>query len=88
MYLVITSSKDSYITNKVIDQKFRATDANVGKAATLDLFKMFDETSITGSNSGNEFSRVLIKFDYDKLTSLTSKNLNINDSSFFCKLKL
>jgi hypothetical protein len=39
MYRILSASKDAYITNKIINQTFRATDANVGQAGTLDLFK-------------------------------------------------
>ena len=47
MYLVFTASKDTYITNKIINSSTRATDANLGAASTLDLFKLYDETKIT-----------------------------------------
>ena len=43
MHRILSASKDAYITNKVINNQFRATDANVGQAGTLDLFKLFEE---------------------------------------------
>jgi hypothetical protein len=93
MYLILTSSKDSYITNKIIENKFRATDANVGKAGTIDIFKLYEEstflsgsTRITGSIREN--STGLIKFDFEKLNALTSSNLDINSSRFSAKLKM
>ena len=43
MYLVITASKDTYITNKIIDNKFRVKDANVGRAGSIDIFKLYAE---------------------------------------------
>lgn len=102
MYLVLSASKDTYITNKIVNNNFRATDANVGLAGTLDLFKLFDETPplttdnlinapISGSSDeAIEFSRILIKFDYSELIRL--KNLgkiDINSSNFkaFMSLK-
>jgi len=88
MYLVITASSDTYLTNKIVDQSFRATDANVGAASTLDLFKLYNETSITGSDGGNEISRILIKFNYDNIGALTSSRLNIDDASFNCRLRM
>ena len=45
MYRIMSSSKDTYITNKVIDNSFTASDANVGKAGTLDLFKLYNESN-------------------------------------------
>ena len=43
MIIVCTASSDTYITDKIIDGNFRATDANAGQAATLDLFKLYNE---------------------------------------------
>lgn len=100
MYLVLSASKDTYITNKIINNSFRATDANVGLAGTLDLFKLYDESSsLTSDNAINaplgssnkpvEFSRILIKFDYSELNRL--KNLgkiDINSSKFKAFLSL
>ena len=37
MYRILSASKDTYITNKIINKSFRATDSNVGQAGTLDL---------------------------------------------------
>ena len=45
MYLALSASKDAYITNKIIGSSFRATDANLGQAGTLDLFKLYDENA-------------------------------------------
>jgi len=46
MFLNLTASKDTYIQNKVIGNRFRATDANVGYAGTLDLFKFYGESQL------------------------------------------
>ena len=48
MYLIFSASADNYITNKVISPALSASDANVGQASTLDLFKLYDETTWTG----------------------------------------
>jgi hypothetical protein len=88
MYRILTSSKDTYITNKIVNNSFRATDANVGQAGTLDLFKLYAE-STTGSNATpTELSRALIKFDLAPLKKLTGTSLDITHPSFKCTLKL
>lgn len=46
MYKILSASNDNYITNKSINN-FRVTDSNVGSAGTLDLFKLYNETSFT-----------------------------------------
>jgi len=88
MYLALTASKDAYITNKIVGSSFRATDANLGQAGTLDLFKLYDENRIVGETNPIELSRALIKFDYGALTNLMRTKLDINDSSFRCNLVL
>ena len=65
-----------------------ATDANVGRASTLDLFKLYDETELNGSGSQTELSRVLIKFDTSPISNLTSSVIDINSSKFKAFLKL
>jgi len=88
MYLILTASKSTYITNKIIDNKFRATDANVGKAGTLDLFKLYNESTLTGSTDPIELSRILLKFNLDSLQNLTASNIDIGSSTFRARLKL
>ena len=88
MYLILTASKDTYITNKIIDNKFRATDANVGHAGTIDLFKLYAESTSGSDTSPRELSRALIKFDLQPLYNLTASSLNLNSSNFEVKLKL
>jgi hypothetical protein len=48
MYKILTASADTYITNKVLNNATRATDANMGNASTIDIFKLYDESSFTG----------------------------------------
>ena len=93
MYRILSASKDTYITNKVINNSFRATDANVGQAGTLDLFKLFNESTFTSASvsvtsSVNELSRILVKFDLDPIRKLTGSSLDISNSSFKCFLRL
>ncbi|MAG25251.1 hypothetical protein CMI47_06695 [Candidatus Pacearchaeota archaeon] len=88
MYRILSSSSDTYITNKIINSSFRATDANVGAAGTLDLFKLYDESLISGTDAPTEISRILIKFDLSHLKALTGTTLDIANPSFSCTLKL
>ena len=93
MFYILTASADTYITNKIIDNKFKATDANVGRAGTLDLFKLWDESTYMSAStritsSVDELSRILIKFDYNKIAELTSSSLDTNHPSFNVTLEL
>tara|TARA_B100000900_G_scaffold415902_1_gene447776 strand:- start:1734 stop:3713 length:1980 start_codon:yes stop_codon:yes gene_type:complete len=89
MYRIITASSDTYITNKIINNRFRATDANVGQAGTLDLFKLYNESTIKGETKPIEISRLLIKFDLDKVKTMNdSGQIDITDSSFKAFLNL
>jgi hypothetical protein len=64
MYLILTSSKDAYITDKIIESKFRAVDANTGRAGTIDIFKLYNESFLSGEINPIELSRGLVKFDF------------------------
>ena len=88
MKIFCTASKDTYITNKIIDGRLVADDANVGRAGTLDLFRLFNETKLRGSGSQDEVSRLLIQFDYANLKALTESKCDLNSSNFSAKLKL
>lgn len=94
MHRILSASKDAYITNKVINNNFRATDANVGQAGTLDLFKLYEEsTEVSGSTkvtgSVKELSRLLLKFDLSAITRMQSEGkIDINSNTFICHLKL
>ena len=85
MYRILSASKDGYITDKYVGG-VRSTDANVGRAGTIDLFKLYNETflSVTSSVSGVfERSRALIQFPIETLSALTaSGKLNTSDPSF------
>jgi len=88
VYLIFTASKDTYITDKIIDSDFRATDANVGQAGTIDLFKLYNETTLNDLTGTAEISRGLIKFDLSPLKSLTGSVIDINSSKFKVKMQL
>ena len=89
MYRILTASADTYITNKIVNNDFKATDANVGQAGTLDLFKLYEE-SVSGSDSSPiELSRLLIKFDTKPLRDMhLSGTIDIADSTFRTYVKL
>ncbi len=89
MYRILSASKDAYITNKIINNAFRATDANMGSAGTLDLFKLYDENSISGDSAPIELTRLLIKFPINEISRMDNDGeIDINDSSFKCQLRL
>lgn len=88
MYRLLKSNKDAYITNRIIDNSFRAVDTNVGHAATLDLFKLFDESTLTGSTQPIELSRLLVKFDLNYLRAVTGSIVDLNSDSFKATLIL
>lgn len=89
MIRILSASKDTYITNKIVKNSFRATDANVGEAGTLDLFKLYDENVLSGSSNPIELSRLLLKFPITEITAMDSDGvIDINDSSFKCYVKL
>jgi hypothetical protein len=48
MYKILTASADTYITNKAISTTVRAVDANMGLAASIDIFKLYDENTFAG----------------------------------------
>lgn len=86
MKIFCTASKDTYITDKIIENRLQATDANVGRAGTLDLFRLYNETILDGSGDQDEVSRLLVKFDYNKILELTSSKIDL--TNFTAKLKL
>ena len=88
MLLILTASKDANITNKIVDGSYRGTDANTGHAGTLDIFKLYDESSIDGESEPIELSRALLKFDYQKIKDLTGSVIDLNSSNFKCELVL
>ena len=89
MIRVLSASKDCYITNKIINNRFRATDANTGQAGTLDLFKLYNESSIAGEDKPIESTRLLIKFDLTPVTTMHNQGkINVGDPTFKSYLKL
>jgi len=90
MYRILSASKDAYITNKIINNAYRATDANIGQGGTLDLFKLYDESTLSGdTNKQTELSRLLLKFDLDTIGSMQSQGkIDINSPTFKCLVGL
>ena len=89
MIRILTASKDTYITNKIINNSFRATDSNLGQAGSLDLFKLFNENTFSSETNPIELTRLLIKFPIGTITQMNNDGLiDITDSSFKCNVKL
>jgi len=90
VYLILTASSDAYITDKIIDNLYRVDDANTGFSATLDLYKLYNESTIpSGTDDTHENTRGLIKFDYDEIsTLLTDAKLDLDDPTLECRLEL
>lgn len=89
MYRILSASKDAYITNKIINNRFRATDANLGQAGTLDLFKLYNESTISSESRPIENSRILIKFDLSEVTKMHNDGIiDVGNNSFKAYLKL
>ncbi len=88
MKIFCTASSDAYITDKIVNQEIRVDDANTGRAGTLDLFKLYDETLLNGTGSQNEVSRLLLKFDLSNARSLLNSKLDVRSENFKAVLKL
>lgn len=87
MLKILRADKDTYITDRVIKSN-RVTHANVGSAATLDLFKLYGYTS-SGSYPNVELSRLLIHFDLTPIETLISQGkIDVTNNSFKAYLKL
>jgi len=84
-----TGSKDTYITNKIIGGVKRATDANVGYASTIDIFKLHNESTLKGSSGDiQEISRGLLYFDLSELKSSINSDVDPDNSSLKIQLVL
>jgi hypothetical protein len=84
---VLNSDKDTYITDRVINNA-RVITSNVGAAGSLDLFKLYGLTS-SGSSANVELSRLLIHFNLQPLRDLITAGLiDTTNPSFNCKIKL
>lgn len=85
MYRILQAEKDGYINNKYIGRS-PSTTSNVGQAGTLDLYKLYDETTIVGITSSIvEYSKILVQFDYGQITGSIN---DLTDPSFKCFLSL
>jgi hypothetical protein len=88
MYKIINASKDAYITDKIISTSLRAKDSNTGGASSIDLFKLYDENTISGESIPIEISRALVFFDLSSLRDLTGSYVDINSSTFKANIVL
>lgn len=89
MYRIIQADKDAYITNKIISNTLRATDSNTGQAGTIDIFKLYDESTFSGETNPIELSRGLLHFDLSDLSSsMVAGEFDINSNDFTCSLYL
>lgn len=87
MYRIFKPSADTYITDKIVKRQ-RKTTANVGLAASIDLFVLHGIT-FSGSIANHELSRALIKFDLaDLYADYAAGKFDIANPSFNCTLKL
>ena len=88
MIIICSASADTYITDKIINEQLRVRDANVGRASTLDLFKLYNETKSGSLENQTELTRALLKFDLSPITELTASILDLNSSKFKATLEL
>lgn len=87
MYRIFKPVADTYITDKVVRKQSR-TSANVGLAATIDLFVLHGIT-FSGSQANHELSRALVKFDLSDLQEdFDAGKIDISSSAFNCTLKM
>jgi len=87
MFRILKAKKDTYITNKYVDN-IKVKSGNVGTAGTLDLFKLYGITVID-SVAQLELSRLLIHFDLAPLRKLVDDGkIDTTHSSFNCQLSL
>lgn len=87
MKIFCSCSKDAYITDKIVSDN-RAELSNTGKAGTLDLFKLYNETLLRGTGSQHELSRILLKFDLSPVKKLLSTKVNLSSPDFSAKIKM
>lgn len=86
MYRLLSASKDTYITSKFIQGNSSSVNANMGQASSIDLYHLFDETTVPGVPSPiTEASKGLIKFDLTELRTLVSSGyVDISQPDFQC----
>ena len=86
MYRTLEILKDTYITDKRILGSGSIT-SNVGQAGTLDLFKLWSQTT-SGSTPVVEKSRILVHPNISAIQAMTGTVLDFTDGSFKCYLSL
>jgi len=87
LYRIFKPSSDTYITDKIV-KRLHKTTANVGLAASIDLFVLYGIT-FSGSVPNHELSRALIKFDLTDLhADYAAGKFDITNPTFNCTLKM
>jgi len=84
-------NKDTYITNKVVGNVRRAENSNVGRASTIDIFKLWNESNLKGSAVGEdivELSRGLVNVDLVSLKSSLEQKMDVQDGTLKVFLEL
>jgi len=87
MHKKYTAKNDTYITNKILSNNKKAIQSNVGKASSLDLYKLYNENDYAGEENPIELTRLLLKFDTPAI-SASLNEINFNDPSFKVELEL
>lgn len=78
--------KDTFITNVKV-RSVPQTGSNVGSSEVLDLFKVSGISGSAGSASTGSLSRILMQFDFSKISELTSSNkIPSSGVSFYLKM--
>jgi hypothetical protein len=87
MYRTFKVLKDTYVTDRIISHVSQ-TNANVGNAGSLDLFKIYGNSTFEGVPL-TELSRILVQFDLSTLKSdVASGRVDLGNPSFNCTLNL
>lgn len=87
MFRSFPAQKDTYITDRVIKGR-RSVNGNVGRAGTLDLFKLHGNTR-SGTSDNYELSRLLIKFDMTSVREhVLSNGFDWSDPTFKAHLSM
>lgn len=91
MFRIFGADKDTYITDRVIRGQ-RVTNSNVGRAGSLDLFKLYGfvtSASINGSVPLVETSRLLVHFDLNTLRGMyMSGAIDVSNPTFKAYIRL
>lgn len=88
MFKALKATKDTYVTDRVINGT-RVVSASVGRAGSLDIFKLYGETHGPDSSPNIELSRALIQFDLsDLFNDVATGLIDVNSDTFFARLQM